>query len=600
MIATLSQMVLNTVRTYPKDDFMLTKSGGVYQPISTAAFGERVRNFCLGLKELGHKKGDKLIILSENRPEWVMSDLANLCGGGVTVPVYTTLVPEAVKYIIANSDARFVVVSNQEQWAKIKAVKKDLNKVRHFISMEDAPPAGVLSWREVLDKGAQRSRTKGKEDEFEKLAAQAKPQDEASIIYTSGTTGIPKGVVLTHGNFLSNVMTCVPLVNFTCRDTVLSFLPLSHVLERMVMFCYTYVGATIAFAESVEAVAQNLLEIRPQIMVSVPRVFEKIYARVMDQVLAGSGLKRKIFFWALKVGKEYSRRTLLHEPIPRSLLFKRNLAHKLVYSKIIAKTGGRIRFFLSGGAPLSKDIAEFFHALGLIILEGYGLTETSPVISLNTFADLRFGAVGKPIPGVEARIAQDGEIMTRGPHVMKGYYKMPAATREVMVKGGWFKTGDIGHIDKDGFLVITDRKKDLIITSGGKNIAPQPIENVLKTIPYISSAVVVGDRKKYVAALIVPNFEKLEAWARKNGMSFASRAELVRDERVVSFLRAEVDKSTPGLASYERIKQVALLDREFEIEADEITPTLKVKRNNIERKYKDLIASLYKDKDDNG
>jgi long-chain acyl-CoA synthetase len=599
MISTLSQMVLNTVRTYPKDEFLLIKSEGVYRPISTAEFGERVKRFCLGLKELGHKKGDKLVILSENRPEWVMSDLANLCGGGVTVPIYTTLVPEAVKYIINNSDARFVVVSGEELWAKIKAVKKDLKKVRHFISMADKPPAGVLSWREVLDKGAKRAQKKGKAGEFEKLVAQVKPQDEASIIYTSGTTGIPKGVILTHRNFLSNVMTCVPLVDITCRDTVLSFLPLSHVLERMVMFCYTYVGATIAFAESVEAVAQNLLEIKPHIMVSVPRVFEKIYARVMDQVLAGSGLKRKIFFWALKVGKDCGRRRLEKEPTPAFLERKRKLAHKLVFSKIIAKTGGRIRYFLSGGAPLSKDIAEFFHAMGLIILEGYGLTETSPVISLNTFENMRFGAVGKPIPGVEVKIAKDGEIMTKGPHVMKGYYKKPAETREVLSKG-WFKTGDIGHIDKDGFVVITDRKKDLIITSGGKNIAPQPIENILKTIPYISNAVVVGDRKKFVSALVIPDFEKLEAWAKKKGLSFASRADMVRDERVVSFLWSVVDKATPGLASYERIKQVALLDREFEIEADEITPTLKVKRNIIERKYRDLIASLYKGKDDNG
>ncbi len=599
MISTLSQMVLNTVRTYPKDEFLLIKSEGVYRPISTAEFGERVKRFCLGLKELGHKKGDKLVILSENRPEWVMSDLANLCGGGVTVPIYTTLVPEAVKYIINNSDARFVVVSGEELWAKIKAVKKDLKKVRHFISMADKPPAGVLSWREVLDKGAKRAQKKGKAGEFEKLVAQVKPQDEASIIYTSGTTGIPKGVILTHRNFLSNVMTCVPLVDITCRDTVLSFLPLSHVLERMVMFCYTYVGATIAFAESVEAVAQNLLEVKPHIMVSVPRVFEKIYARVMDQVLAGSGLKRKIFFWALKVGKDCGRRRLEKEPTPAFLERKRKLAHKLVFSKIIAKTGGRIRYFLSGGAPLSKDIAEFFHAMGLIILEGYGLTETSPVISLNTFENMRFGAVGKPIPGVEVKIAKDGEIMTKGPHVMKGYYKKPAETREVLSKG-WFKTGDIGHIDKDGFVVITDRKKDLIITSGGKNIAPQPIENILKTIPYISNAVVVGDRKKFVSALVIPDFEKLEAWAKKKGLSFASRADMVRDERVVSFLWSVVDKATPGLASYERIKQVALLDREFEIEADEITPTLKVKRNIIERKYRDLIASLYKGKDDNG
>ena len=599
MVQTLSQMVLNTVRTYPKDDFMLFKSAGVFTPISTAEFGERVRHFCLGLKDLGHKKGDKLIILSENRPEWVMSDLANLCAGGVTVPVYTTLQAEAVKYIIQNSDARFVVVSNEIQWAKILAVKKDLKKVRHFISMADEPPAGALGWREVLDRGARRASNKGKAGEFEKLVAQVQPQDVASIIYTSGTTGVPKGVLLTHGNFLSNVMTCVPLVDFSCRDTVLSFLPLSHVLERMVTFCYVYVGATIAFAESVEAVAQNLVEVRPHIMVSVPRVFEKIYARVMDQVLAGSGLKRKIFFWALGVGKEWSRLTLDHRPIPAALERRRKLAHKLVFSKIIAKTGGRIRYFMSGGAPLSKDIAEFFHAIGLIILEGYGLTETSPVITLNTFEHMRFGAVGKPIPGVEVKVAKDGEIMTKGPHVMKGYYKKPAETREVLAKG-WFKTGDIGHIDQDGFLVITDRKKDLIITSGGKNIAPQPIENQLKTIPYISSAVVVGDRRKFVSALIVPNFEKLEAWARKNAVPFAGRADLVRNERVVKFLWSEVEKATPGLASYERIKQVALLERDFEIETGEITPTLKVKRNIVEKKYRDLIAGLYKGKEDNG
>jgi long-chain acyl-CoA synthetase len=316
-------------------------------------------------------------------------------------------------------------------------------------------------------------------------------------------------------------------------------------------------------------------------------------------VLSSSALKKRIFYWALKVGKEYGRRKLNKEKIPSGLQRKRNLAHKLVYSKIIEKTGGRVRFFVSGGAPLSKDIAEFFYALGLVILEGYGLTETSPVISVNTFDNIRLGAVGKPIPGVEVKIAPDGEILTRGPHVMKGYYKKEAETREAF-EGGWFHTGDIGHIDRDGFIVITDRKKDLIVTAGGKNVAPQPIENILKTNPYISNAVVIGDRRRFVCALIVPNFEKLEKYAQSSRILFGNRTELVRNEQVVNFLKAEVDRATPNLAQYERVKRIALLDREFEVDKGEITPTLKVKRNIIEQKYKALIDALYEEERNSG
>jgi long-chain acyl-CoA synthetase len=329
-------------------------------------------------------------------------------------------------------------------------------------------------------------------------------------------------------------------------------------------------------------------------MVNVPRVLEKIYSRVMDNVLASSGLKKKIFFWAVKVGKKYGTKKLAKQPISGFLQFKRNLAHKLVFSKIIERTGGRIRFFVSGGAPLSKDIAEFFYAMSLVVLEGYGLTETSPVISINTFDNLKFGTVGKPIPGVEVKIAPDGEILTRGPHVMKGYYKKEAETEEAF-EGDWFRTGDIGHIDEEGFVVITDRKKDLIITSGGKNIAPQPIENLLKTNPYILNAVVIGDRRKFVSALVVPNFEKLEGYAKVNDIRYKELKELVQDASVQNFMKAEVDRCTPGLAAYERIKKIALLDRDFEIEKGEITPTLKVKRNIIEERYKDLINALYEE-----
>jgi len=593
MINTLPQVFLNSIRSYPKPDFMKVKKNDVYIDISTDEFGKAVRRFCLGLKDLGLERGAKLIILSENRPEWTITDFANLCLGGVTVPIYTTLVSDQVKYIINDSDAEIVVVSNLFQYKKVAAIRKDLPRVKHIIIFQpQAPDSGVLTLAEVQARGqAIEAAHPGR---FEEIALAVRPEDEASIIYTSGTTGVPKGVILTHANFVTNLVSVASIVEFSVSDTVLSFLPLSHVLERMVSFTYIYKGCSIAYAENAETVAQNLLEIKPQIMVSVPRVFEKIYSRVMDNVLSSSGLKRKIFFWGIKAGKAAGQKKLAGQSLGPFLKFKRNLAHKLVYTKIIEKTGGRVRFFVSGGAPLSKDIAEFFYALGLVVLEGYGLTETAPVLSLNTFEALRFGTVGKPLPGVEIMIAPDGEILAKGPNIMKGYYKKAAETQDVF-ENGWFKTGDIGFIDTDGFLTITDRKKDLIVTAGGKNIAPQPIENVLKTNPYISNAVVVGDRRRFITALIVPNFEKIEEYAKFAKISYADRTELARNERVVSFLRSEIERTTPNLASYERIKKIAILDHEFNIDNDEITPTLKVKRNIIERKYQDLIEGLYKD-----
>jgi len=592
MIKTLSELLLNTLKEYPKDDLMLYKKEGAYVPLSTREFGDKVRALSLGLRELGLGPGDKLVIFSENRPEWVMTDFATLCRGALTVPIYTTLVPEQVRYIIEDSDAKIVVYSGPELGSKIEAVKDRLAKVRHFISFSSDAPKGVLTLDRVLEMG--RKADAADKGLFEREALLVKPDDEASLIYTSGTTGVPKGVILTHGNFVSNLTAVSTIIQFSYRDTVLSFLPLSHVLERLVTFTYMFKGCSIAYAESVETVAQNLLEVKPHIMVSVPRVFEKIYAKVMDNVLSSSGLKRKIFFWAIKVGKTWGALKVSGRDIPAPLRFKRNLAHKLVFAKIIARTGGRVRFFVSGGAPLSKDIAEFFYAIGLVILEGYGLTETAPALSINTFEAIRFGSVGKPIPDVEIKIAPDGEILAKGPNIMKGYYKKEAETREVF-EDGWFKTGDIGHIDGDGFLIITDRKKDIIVTSGGKNVAPQPIENLLKTIPYVSTAVVIGDRKRFVAALIVPNFERLEEYARNSGIVFKDRGELVRNEQVVNFIKAEVDRATPVLAPYERIKRVALLEREFEIEKDEITPSLKVKRNIIENRYRDVIDALYRE-----
>jgi long-chain acyl-CoA synthetase len=597
MVTTLAQLLVNTVKTYPKPDFMLFKKEGAYTPISTGEFGDGVKHLSLGLKALGFEAGQKLCLLSENRPAWTMTDLATLCAGGLTVPIYTTLVPEQIRYIIDDSDATVVVVSNADHWQKVESLRPGLTKVKHYITFADEAPAGVLTLKEVMDKG--RAAAGSKPGLFDELVARVKPGDEATLIYTSGTTGVPKGVILTHDNLISNIKTAAALVEFTEKDTVLSFLPLSHILERMVMFTYIYKGCTVAFAESVEAVAKNLLEVRPHIMVSVPRVFEKIYTKVMDQVLSSPPLRRKIFFWALKVGKAYGAAKLAGKPVSGGLRFRNSVAAKLVFSKIVAKTGGRVRFFVSGGAPLSKDIAEFFYAIGLVILEGYGLTETSPLLSINTFENIRLGTVGKPGLGIDIRIASDGEILARGPNIMKGYYKKDAETREVL-EGGWFHTGDIGQFDADGFLVITDRKKDLLVTSGGKNIAPQPIENMLKTSPYITSGVVIGDRKRFIAALVVPDFDKLQEYARAQGIAYSTLDDLCRDRRIVAFLKAEVDRATPLLASYERIKKIAVLPRDFEIERGEITPSLKVRRANVTAEYQALIDAMYREDAEDG
>ena len=597
MVTTLAELIVNTVKIYPKPDFMLYKKEGAYTPISTQEFGDGVKHLSLGLKALGFEAGQKLCLLSENRPEWTMTDLATLCAGGLTVPIYTTLVPEQIRYIIDDSDATVVVVSNADHWKKIEPLRDGLTKVKHYITFAAEAPVGVLTLKEVMDKG--RAAAESKPGLFEELVARVKPGDEATLIYTSGTTGVPKGVILTHDNIVSNIKAAVAIIEFTEKDTVLSFLPLSHILERTVMFAFIYNGCTVAFAESVEAVAKNLLQVRPHIMVSVPRVFEKIYTKVMDQVLSSPPLRRKIFFWALKVGKAFGAAKLAGKPVSGGLRFRRSIAAKLVFSKIIAKTGGRIRFFVSGGAPLSKDIAEFFYAMGLVILEGYGLTETSPMLSINTFKNIRLGTVGKPVPRVDIKIASDGEILARGPNIMKGYYKKEAETREVF-EDGWFKTGDIGRFDPDGFLVITDRKKDLLVTSGGKNIAPQPIENMLKASPYITGGVVIGDRKRFIAALVVPDFDKLQEYARAQGIAYSSLDDLCRDRRIVGFLKAEVDRVTPLLASYERIKRIAVLPRDFEIERGEITPSLKVRRANVTNAYQSLIDAMYREDAEDG
>jgi long-chain acyl-CoA synthetase len=591
-VTTLSRLFRQSCLNYKKPNRMLVKKDGIWARISTEEIEATVRHLSLGFQALGVKPGDRIAILSENRPEWVLADFAALCAGGVTVPIYTSLLPDQVRYIIADAGAKIVVCSDLEMWRKVEAVRNALPELERVILIEGDPPAGTHAMSDVEDMGR---RLEAEEPGgFEKTADAVRPEDLASIIYTSGTTGLPKGVMLSHANFVSNVVSLAEFIDFCEADTGLSFLPLSHVLERTATFFLFHVGAAIAYAESLEAVASNMVEVRPTTIVSVPRLFEKIYTRVMDQVMAGSRLKRAIFVWALATGKKYAARAIAGEGIPAHLAFKRALANKLVFSKITARTGGRIRYAICGGAPLSGDIAEFFYALGLKIMPGYGLTETSPVLTGSTPRKVRFGTAGKAIPGVELRIAEDGEILARGPNVMMGYYKNEADTREVL-KDGWLYTGDIGRFDEDGFLIITDRKKDIIVTSGGKNVAPQPIESLIQASSFISSAVVVGSSRKFISALIVPDFEKLEPYARAHGIAFKDRTDLCRRPEVADFLLGEVNRMTPGLASYERIKKIAVLDRDFDIDLGEVTPTLKVRRNIVERKYADVIESLYQD-----
>jgi len=592
-VRTLCDIFYYSVETYRKSEHLKVKRGGEWRAISSAEFLSAVEELSLGLRALGVEKGDRVAILSENRPEWAYADLAALTAGATDAPIYSTLTPPQVLYILNDSESKVVFVSNAVQAAKVAEVRGQARGLRHVIRMDEAPFEGTLSLEEVRAQG--RAALGRDKDAVKRRAAEVKPDDLATLIYTSGTTGDPKGVMLTHANLVSNVLaSSKAFTGFGPHDTALSFLPLCHSFERTAGHNFMlYAGATIAYAESVEKVPDNMLEVRPTVMCSVPRLYEKMYARINEKVAADPPLRRRIFRWAMGVGRRVFRHTVQGTPPGLLLRLQFALADKLVFSKIKARTGGRLRVFISGGAPLAREIAEFFGAAGMLILEGYGLTETSPVISVNREDRLKPGTVGVPIEGVEVKIAEDGEILTRGPHVMKGYYKKVEATAEAIDKEGWFHTGDIGIIDGDGFLVITDRKKDILVTSGGKKIAPQPIENRIKTNPFFAEIVMIGNCRNFPSALVVPNFEQLERWARAKGIAFQSREELVGNAQVAAHYEELIAQLSQDLAQFEKIKKVSLLTREFSLEAGELTPTLKVKRRVVEEKYKAAIDRMY-------
>jgi long-chain acyl-CoA synthetase len=595
---TLPQLFFGAVEKYDKPDALQHKVNGTYQPISSRKLADRVRHAALGLRELGIQPGDRVAILSENRPEWAIADYACVTSGVTDVPLYPNLPPDQAAYIIRDSGAVAIFVSDAAQAAKIASVRNGLPALRTIITFAPQPlPGAEHTLAELEAKGAAVDDAAHR-DAYRAAADAVKPNDLATLIYTSGTTGEPKGVMLTHDNLFSNVMASADAIPFDENEVGLSFLPLSHIFERMAgHYLMFHVGCSIAYAQSMDTVPIDMQTVRPTLVLSVPRLYEKMYARVLENALAGGALKQRIFFWARAVAEQWADVKLAGEEPAGLLALQYRVAQKLVFSKLKARTGGRLRYFVSGGAPLAPEINKFFYAAGLVILEGYGLTETSPVIAVNTPRAFRIGSVGKPVPGVEVKIESDGEILTRGPHVMRGYYNKPEATRDAIDNAGWFHSGDIGVLTDD-FLSITDRKKDIIVTAGGKNIAPQPIENAIKTNKYVSQAVVIGDKRKFPVVLVVPNWEHLEKYAKLKNIIWTDRSQLLEMPTIHAKMDKEVRGQFAGLAHFEMPKKIALLEHDFSIERGELTPTLKVKRRVIDRTYKSVIDKLYADEHD--
>jgi len=580
------------------------KRHGRWSEVTWEASANRVREIAAGLLTVGVEEGDRVALLSSTRPEWVEVDLAILAIGAVTVPIYQSTLPPECGYILWDSDARVAVVENHQQAAKVRTTAtqgvvvdgmatKSVVETVIVIEQNAADGNGEVTLEALQARGRGQSAALG--PEVERRIAARQRDDVATIVYTSGTTGPPKGVVQTHGNHLASLEAVAKLGLAREGDVDFLFLPLAHSFARMLEYLGLYIGTVTAFAQSIDTLAADMAEARPDYVPAVPRVFEKIYARILTTRESSGFVKRSVFDAALAVGRRWSAHIQGNQPVPPTLKLLHSVAHRLVYQKIHQVLGGRVRYLVSGGAPLSREIAEFFHAMGVLTLEGYGLTETTPVLSVNQPSAFKFGTVGRPLSGVEVRIAEDGEIVARGPNVARGYHRRPLETAEAWDADGWFHTGDIGEIDEDGFLRITDRKKDLLKTSGGKYIAPQKIENALKNQPHVSQAVVIGDGRKYCVGLITLDAEAVRAWATTRSLSLGSDGDLHRHREVVELIGSEVAAVNRDLASFESIKYFRILPHDFTIEAGELTPSLKVKRKVVVDRYRDLIDAMYRD-----
>ena len=588
----LPDMLRTNANRYKDKAAMLIKRGDTWHEITYAGFGDKVRLVAQGLASLGISKGDKVALLSENRPEWGMSDFGIQSTGALVVPIYPTLISKQIEYMLQNSGAKLVIVSNSEQADKVIPLAENLTDLTKVVVMDDNKSSieKAITFDELLEKG--KIYGASNENWYHESIDSIDIMDIMTIIYTSGTTGEPKGVLLTHSNFQSNIEGILEIVPFNEDDKFLSFLPLSHVFERMGGNFVPYsIGATVAFAESIEKVADNMGEVHPTVMTSVPRLYEKMHTKINVAVEAGSPIKRKLFRWAFRVGSEHQEATKSGK-VGIGLKIRYAVAAKLVFSKLKTRLGGKLRFFLSGGAPLSKEIGEFFSYAGITIIEGYGLTETSPVICAGRLGSIVFGTVGPPLNNVELKFAEDGEILSRGPHIMVGYHNNEEATKEVIDEQGWFHTGDIGELDKGGRLRITDRKKNILVTAGGKNVAPAPIEILLIMSPLIEQVMLIGDRRKFISALIVPDFINL---SNAIGAENISNKDLVEDPAVYKLMEEEIERFLVDVSNYEKVKKFIMLPRLLTIEDGEITPSLKIKRKVVIEKYAGLIDALYEE-----
>ncbi|MBO8150872.1 MAG: long-chain fatty acid--CoA ligase [Candidatus Marinimicrobia bacterium] len=588
---TIPELFFENVDRFSERVALMSKRGGVWEKKSYRKVGNIVRKLSLMLNAWGVRKGDHVAIISENREEWVITDMAIISIGAVNVPIYPTLSEEQIRFILEDAKPRILFLSGEELYGKIEKIGYRFEEV---VAFEQFQTDGVVFFQDLI-KDADRIN----EDSlatFTSLMKEVSPDDLVCINYTSGTTGKPKGVMLTHRNFVFDILNSTKIVKIVPEDRFLSFLPLSHVLERMGGY-YTPLlcGASIAFAESLEKIVENMKEVSPTILVSVPRLFEKIYSGVLTNIESASRLKKKIFHWSVRAGKLRIKKEVGGAKLNALERFKLSVADKLVFSKLREFTGGKLERFISGGAPLSKEIAEFFWAAGMKIYEGYGLTETAPVLTLNGLGRVRLGSVGKAIPGTEIKIARDGEILVKGGQVMKGYYKNEEATREVIDGEGFFHTGDIGYLDEGGFLFITDRKKNIIVTAGGKNVAPQPVEDAIKQSPYIAEAILVGDGRKFISALIVLDRENIRGWALENGVEMEPYERFVRDERLVEFISKEIERRTERFSNFERVKKFRILPRDLTMEENELTPSLKVRRRVVLEHFADVVDEMYRE-----
>ncbi|GIX07873.1 MAG: AMP-dependent synthetase [Candidatus Poribacteria bacterium] len=552
---TLVTALHQTVSRHPHKEFIRFHDGSGYASVTFQEFADRVERLASVFIARGLEPGDRVAILGENRLEWAIADYAAMSAGLISVPIYPTLPANQARYILNDSQARGIVLSSRTQAEKVAEIRQDCPSLELLVTM-DTDAAPLLDGAEALEVLLNRPEATDATARNELLARRDRvsPEDTVTFIYTSGTTGNPKGVILTHDNFISNIQGTLEVLDIGAGDTLLSFLPLSHVFERMVDFLAMYVGATIVYSRGLRYLADELREVAPTVMACVPRFYESLQARVLKSAEEAPALRRRLFYWAMKQGDKAGRRLREGRRVGPLLSLERSLADRLVLHRLREAVGGRLRFFISGGAPLAVSTAEFFHAAGILILEGYGLTETSPVIAVNRPDHFKFGTVGPPIPGVEVKIADDGEILTRGRHVMKGYYRLPEETKRAIDPDGWFHTGDLGELDEDGFLKITGRKKNLFKLSNGKYVAPEPIENALKASPYIAEAVVIGESQKAAGAIIVPSFPALEEFAQREGIPIQPRSEMVRHPLVQKLYRQEIARLTRDFADYERIR----------------------------------------------